>query len=322
MGWWDFNNLVASGWFMQFPAGTVDYAAGARMTVDPSTGLLRSDQLPALFGAAPSTGWPPTPSTSPPSYDLAHDRWLPAPRAAVSPDGNRYAYADYPHDAGVDPTVTWIHVVDVATAKDQVVAKFATYHAIVYFSAAGIYMLRGPYRRANLYIGTADIAVPDGLVLMDPTTGGSRTIIAGSRRWSFFSPTSAWAAEFQSPDNSPAPLLGGVQTANRIIRLDLATGTASVWSNHLGTFVELIGIGAGDQPVVLLGEPSGIFMDIGSASIPIFTSTRSWIVFDSVLADNHGTWLANNDLSLYNAGSPLRQVTHRNGAGWIVGACS
>ena len=147
--------------------------------------------------------------------------------------------------------------------------------------------------------------VPDALILLDPASGAVRSVLASSRRWSAFSSTSAWATDYDSADPSPDTAVASSPPANRIIRLDLATGSVSVWSNHLGYYVQLMGIGAGDQPVVVITERSGassVWMDTTTSSLQVFTppDRRAYSTFETVMADQHGTWLKSTEVYLFN----------------------
>ena len=179
------------------------------------------------------------------------------------------------------------------------------YHEIVNLSSAGIYLLRGPYVESPLALGSRHMLVPDALILLDPASGAVRSVLASSRRWSAFSSTSAWATDYDSADPSPDTAVASSPPANRIIRLDLATGSVSVWSNHLGYYVQLMGIGAGDQPVVVITERSGassVWMDTTTSSLQVFTppDRRAYSTFETVMADQHGTWLKSTEVYLFN----------------------
>jgi hypothetical protein len=158
-------------------------------------------------------------------YDRAYSKWLPTWRGAVSPDGSRYAYAK--GDSTHVPTTGTLHVLDVATGADHVIYSGRPMYNVVDFAAEGI------------YVTSADLEVPVGLLLMNPSGGQPKLIIR-----TILQPTlgngAAWGLGFNSAD--PHPGLGGmIGPENEILRFDLRSGSATRWLYKPGASFEMLG---------------------------------------------------------------------------------
>ncbi len=114
-----FTTFAATGFIgVQDGAFTTDPSSATQP--DPSRpGFVHTVASPVLYGPGPAPGQE--------TYDWTFLRWLPVPRELVSPDGSQYTYSELiPNPAsqglgGPPPIGTLVHVVDVATGKDQVV---------------------------------------------------------------------------------------------------------------------------------------------------------------------------------------------------------
>lgn len=160
-------------------------------------------------------------------YDRPFARWLPARREAVSPDGKRYAYAE--GDVWNAGAAGKVHVVDVRTKVDRVVYTGSPVYGIVDFAAEGVYL-------------TAAVpeGYPSGLWLLDPA-GGKPRLISKTIEAPVVGAGAAWGLDFNAADSHPAP--GGmVGPKNRILRYDLATGTASAFYYRPGTSLFVSGV--------------------------------------------------------------------------------
>jgi hypothetical protein len=175
----------------------------------------------AVTAAAPALHGAPGAS---PSYVRVAGRWVPAPPAAVAPDGLRYAYA----------AAGGIHVVDVRGAGDRVLGG-GDGLAVLAFAADGIYAVH--LHRAGAPSG--------GLLLVDPGTGAVRTLRPAEAgvEWTAVGGGAAWAS---------AVLPGG---AEEVWRLDPADGTVAVWMHRQGAGLRLIAVDGGGHPLVQVAAP-------------------------------------------------------------------
>jgi hypothetical protein len=222
--------------------------------------VLLSCKLPVASGDAPLDGNPGhgTPGhggfvqfpsgtfTSDPAslgtYDRAQSKWLPVPRAWVAPDGSRYAYSVNPVGTS-GPVTGTIHVVDVASGADHPIVVPSTSNVLSYESE-GIYVV---------HVVPSSGAPSAGLGLLDPASGSFKQITA-SGTWSAIGGGFAWGADL---DSSIAPPPGEMNAANRLMKVELKTGTASVVAKYPGASVRILGVDSG-QPVVSLGPvPNG-----------------------------------------------------------------
>src|SRR5262245_28811775 len=174
-------------------------------------------------------------------YDRALSKWLPAFRAAVSPDGRRYAYSVIAGNA-YQNTGSQLHVVDVATAADRVIYNGKAALNVVDFEAEGVYVTAAvPEGR------------PRGLWLQD-LTGSPLRLISSTIVAPAVGGGSAWGVDFNTADPSPGP--GGLEgPMNRILRYDFS-GASTPWFYRPGANIYLMGFDANGHPFVSAGFES------------------------------------------------------------------
>jgi hypothetical protein len=169
------------------------------------------------------------------AYDSAAKKWLPVPRAWVSPDGTHYAWGENRTAAG--PVTGIIHVVEVATGSDKTFSVPAPSQPLSY-EAGGIFVTR--------IVPNSD-APPQGLAKIDPSTGAFQQITADG----------AWGAlgggfAFGEDVDSSAPT-SSVESLgpkyNRVRKLDLATGAVTPVQTYPGSLVGVFGV-VGTTPIV------------------------------------------------------------------------
>jgi hypothetical protein len=255
------------GGFVTFPAGTYAADPDGAFTVQLSAGTLTSVKTPKLVGS----------SYQSPFYDRGYQRWLPVARAAVYPDGSRYAYAS----GQPSPRV---HIVDVVTGRETAFAEAHPYYAQVFdFSTGGVYLAG---------IGEAG---ETGVWLVNPASGAERQVSAdkivvavyGGKAWLSDSPTGA-----QNPD--------------RLVELDLTTGAKTVWFSRPGRTVSLDGLTDDGLPVISVSDAGAYLLRSPSARDQIY-SGGNW--FANVSSDVHGVWMNSFDgLYLYTPGKSLHMV--------------
>src|ERR1700694_2323111 len=137
--------------YVSYPNGVISSNAADEFTsVDDGFGW-HSSTAPVLRGTGP-VGY----------YDAAFKRFVPVPRAQVSPDGRRYVYMDYTQ--GGLFAYGQLHVVDVASGLDRTLGLPAAQYLIFDFAADGIYFTYGPYGQSA------------GLLLVNPDSGAIRQV--------------------------------------------------------------------------------------------------------------------------------------------------
>jgi hypothetical protein len=301
--------------FTTFAAtGFIGVQDGA-FTADPSSatqpdrsrpGFVRTVASPALYGPGPTAGQE--------TYDWRFSRWLPVPREVVSPDGSQYAYSELiPNPAsqglgGPPPLGTLVHVVDVATGKDQVVEQSADVLSAASFRPEGIYLTQ-PTTLANT-------VVPFYLWLLDPATHSVHKVLGGKSvgpGMTAFSAGTLWIMSTDPTNPKGTP---------KLMHVDLSSGVQSTWFEPSSAFAQLLGLDGLDHPIVSTfsstnGDPGKTWaITAASTTQPIadlgFTG--------QVIADNHALWLTGNGVFLYPAGGPIRKVSSEVG-GSLLGTC-
>jgi hypothetical protein len=286
------------------------------------------------------------------TYDPAAGRWLPATADAISPDGLSVAYADYDlpppgtygmvaanptagtvtavPEIGAIATTGRVHVVDTRTGADRILYQGAPTYSVVGFTADGIYLAQ--------VVLTMDGQSWSGLFLLNPAGGTPRPVAGGSRTmdrpgW-WIAGGAAWGTDYSTG--------GGFGPGNQLVRLDLKTGAASVWSTQAeGMAVALIGIDSLGEALVVVYS-SGYSM---SGSPPPTQPTQIWVLsapdtgkvlYQSTdpnasspsgpsFIDANGVWLSGTSAGsvwLLAAGSGFRSISVPvAGAVGVGGAC-
>jgi len=264
-------------------AGFVQLADSAE-AVDPSAALLpggpgdprtRTAAAPVLHGAAGAT----------PSHDRTAGRWVPAPPAAVSPDGLHYAYA-----AG-----DGVHVVDLPGGADRVLGGGAGLEVLA-FAPSGVYAV---------HRSLGGEPAP-GLLHLDPGSGAMRTLRPAEAgvEWSAVGGGAAWAS---------ATLPGGVE---EVWRLDPDHGTVVAWMHRQGAGLRLIAVDGDGHPLVQVAAPqaSSIWLVTApgqarqvSESSPGGDDTPG---YPAAVTDAGGVWVSDDGGALYrfSPSTGLRRV--------------
>jgi hypothetical protein len=180
-----------------------------------------------------------------PFYDAAQGRWVPVGAGASTPDGAFYAYSTW--DPG-QPNVAVVHVVDVARATDrafQVTMPVAAQgFSVGDFDSSGVYLLSNAFEQ-----------LPEGVWLMNPTTGSLQRLFqvghVAAVRGGY-----AWAADIDPRDPSPPQLRRSGTPSDSITRVDLRTGTRSVWFYRPGKQVSLTGFDSFAHPIIQAIDPN------------------------------------------------------------------
>ena len=183
------------------------------------------------------------------TYDAAVHRWLPVPRAWVSPDGTRYAWPEYRSTSG--PATGIIHVTEATSGTDHALTVPAP-SMPVSFETAGVYVTR--------VIPNSD-APGQGLGLLDPQSGVLKQVIADGS-WAAIAGTLAYGVDNDA--SAPGPTVPGPGGGNRLRSVDLGTGTVQPVQTFPSTLVSIAGV-QGTTPVLLLQGADRTQVRAGSA---------------------------------------------------------
>jgi hypothetical protein len=264
------------GGFVGFPGGKFTADPDGVFTRDQSTGTFRwlSNKRPQIVGSVSSL-----------FYDRAMSRWLPSSRAAVYPDGTRYAYVS----GGPNQTV---HIVEVATGIERVFPAPHPIGAVVF-----------AYSKDGVYLASIGGAGESGLWLLDPQMGSER-LVTNEKIVVAVGNGKAWLSEITSSQ------IGSF--ADALIELDLASGSKTVWAHRNNPNVTFIGLTSDSLPVVsLTGEGVSLLHSPGVGE-RIYSGTH-WL--DSVSSDTHGIWFQSYDgIYFYSSGSGFHRVSAAIGA--------
>jgi len=247
-------------------------------------------------------------------YDRAFSRWIPADSGAVSADGAHYAYAN-----GGSGNANELHVVDVRTGVDRVVASGVKYFPLDY-SSKGLYLSE---RNAGSGLPTGS-----GVFLMDLRTNAIRPLHTSNRTefWTLIYRGFAYGGDINPADPSPHGL---GEATNELVRLDLATGAVVRFQYHPGTAVYVLGITPNGQLLADVGTGPQIIDAAGAArSIPgtpagafaFIDSQHTWLLTGGEASS--ATEVRNASLYVVSNGRAVHQMDFQWGpSDALVGAC-
>jgi hypothetical protein len=300
-----FTTLTATGFIgVQNGAFTADPSSATQP--DPSRpGFVRTVASPALYGPA---------GTGQETYGWRFSRWLPVRHELVSPDGSQYAYSELiPNPAsqglgGPPPLGTLVHLVDVATGKDQIVDQSVDVLSAVAFKPEGIYITQ-----PTVLVNTV---VPFYVWLLDPATRSAHKLLGGKSvgpGTNAFTDGTLWilASNPNNPKGTP-----------QLLRVNLNDGSQSTWFQPTSVFAQFLGLDSIDHPIVSTFAGNG---DPGKTWVVTAASTVQPIADEGftgqLVADSHGLWLTGNGVFLYpTTGGPIRKVSTEVG-GSLLGIC-
>jgi hypothetical protein len=297
--------------YLSYPAGAISATATDEFTATNDGFGWRSSAAPALRGTGP-VGY----------YDAAAKRFLPVPRAQVSPDGRRYAYMDYTQ--GGLYVYGQLHIVDVATGHDRTLSLPAAQYEIFDFGTEGVYFTYGTYAQSA------------GLWLLNADTGATRQLFNDGYVVAV-ADGAAWVAVNEQDLHPTAQLPGGegnptTVVLNVLLRRDLKSGQLTEWLRRPLTasgfeFLAVYGgapalvvyqvdnndprwkDGTAPYEVWLLSRPqgfekvgSGLFRDLQSD--PWLRSGREGLG----IRDSHGIWLGGSAILLYQPGHGMTKI--------------
>lgn len=299
-----FTDFKAIG-FVSYPSGTFTADPSAAITPDPSRpGFAHTVALPVLTGIS---------GNGSETYDWRFSRWLPVPYELVSPDGSKYTYSEVIPDPasqgiGSPPLGTRVHVVDVATGRDDVVYQSPDLLSADAFRPEGIYLFQPA--------GFADTFLPFYVWLFDPSAHSAHKLLGGKTVGPGASALTAgtlWIMATDARNPKAAPML---------LRVDMNDGSQSTWFAPTSTFAGFLGLDGLGRPIVsTFSSTNG---DPGQTWAVTAAGTTSQIAEEgfsgTAIADGHGLWLTGNGLFVYTATGALQRVSKIVG-GWILGPC-
>jgi hypothetical protein len=297
--------------YVSYPNGVISANATDEFTrVDDGFGW-HSATAPVLRGTGP-VGY----------YDAAFKRFVPVPRAQVSPDGRRYAYMDYTQ--GGLYVYGQIHVVDVGTGSDRTLNLPAAEYEIFDFSADGIYFTYGPYAQSA------------GLWLLNADSGATRQVFQDGYVLAM-SNGEAWLAANEQDLHPTSPMPGGEGNAklpalNVLLRRDVKTGQDMEWLRRPlnASGFELLGVYGGAPAVLIyLADANDPRWSTGKVPYEVWlvsrpaTPAKASAGVDADLqsdpwyrtgreglgiSDSYGIWLGGNAIYLYQPGQGLTKI--------------
>jgi hypothetical protein len=251
--------------FMDLATGQVTDVPAAHLQVAGSN-LAKSPGSPVLIG------WP----TGSSYYDVAHDRWLPALGAWISPDGAGYVYLNF--DASE------LHVVDVATGADQVLEHGKRLYPLAW-TFDGLLVIEAV---TGAPVHVYSITVPGGRV----TTLGARltnAVPVSVLPWIGPGHSGAWVAEVSSAVPHTSGQNGPI--ANSISLIDLNTGQKVQWFSAANAAVSLLGFTRSGTPLIQSTDSSGASIVRLTAPGLVAESYRLPHPPVGSATDSNGTWL-------------------------------
>jgi len=272
-----------SGGFIVFPGGT--------FVADPTSSV----SLPAgAPSPAPGYGYGLTGLT----YDGAFSKWLPVPRAWVSPDGSRYAYT----------SGNSLYVQDVNDATNT---ALDTTHAwtIVAVLADGVY---------------ASVTNTPGLWLL-PYSGSPHQIAS----------TGFWQAADNGAAYGTTTSAVPQGASSSVIKLDLATGAISDWFGRTNSQASIVGFDSQGHPIVQVSYTSSgsewWLTTAPSTGVPLGGSSGYYgepTFQGPPVGDGHGIWFPAYYQGFSGNASGMVLVVPGSGTYWmsnisgqLAGAC-
>jgi hypothetical protein len=290
-------------------------ALGASISFTCRLPIVTGSQAPqAGFISFPTGSYAPDPAGIKPktfglAYDRGFNRWLPVDWRSVSDDGTHYVYATYANQDPSSGTSSVIHIVTVGTGADRILSRTGQY-IVTDYVGAGIYL--------TAWIGGHDGPGPEVGWVLDPVSGNLRALSGGPKYGYWIGSGAGWRMDYNTADPT---VHQGMTGANRIIRIDLASGAEATWFYQQGAdWVQLEGFDRSGHPIVESGIGSAVTMWLLSDASHRSKLFSGPTLLNGALADVHGIWFSDGTATyLYNAVSGLQKVSLTGGQ--IAGGC-
>jgi hypothetical protein len=248
-------------------------------------------------------------------FDRAYSRWVPVTRHALSPDGAHYASTDY---SGSDFV---LHVVDVVSGKDSPIhlstQAFNGQPDVLDYSADGIYLVNGFEHLLA------------GLWLVNPSTGQMRQVSNDIYPVLSAGNGIIWAQTVNPADPNPIVTGSSIGTLpNEIDRVDMRTGTRTVWLYDPGKGLGIIGLDSRGLPLIV---ETGVWgADVNARLLLVAqpespTSIYKGAIVQAIgggITDAHGTWLGGQaGIYLYTDSGRLLKVADSPAYASLANGC-
>jgi len=239
------------------------------------------------------------------AYDRVFARWLPVPWALVTPDGRHYAYGEYPDFSTYPPPDSILHVVDVATGSDRIVAR-GQYVASDY-ETEGVYLTQ--------LVGAHDGPGPQIGSLLDVSTGSIHQLAGGAQYGYVIGGRRGWRSQFNTAD--PTTHQGMGFWTNELFAVKLTDGSAISWFYRLGVdSVDVIGFDRQLNPVIDVATGnSAVILDLTAPGVATQLYSGPIGTFQAALGDGVGIWLSGQTSGTYlwPPGGPLKKISATGG---------
>jgi hypothetical protein len=328
LGTFDPRAVLASGasgfganvGFFQFPNGPAVNDSGELIRFDGDRYRALTLRQPVLESASEQASW-----------DAVKSRWVPIEAGLVSPDGTAYAWTEVP---SLQFARSRIHVTSVADGRDRVVITSGSggdsgvNFGVVRYDQGALLLSSLAPSEGGWY------GANRGLWRLDLDSTKVTQVLAQAVAWNLLSPHAAWSSDVDPAGGPPvaAPTPDTGTMPNRLIRRDLATGTAQTWSTRPGKIVTLLGVDLMDRPLFRIQSADSTEIDYStaqdqttivyrSASAPTYgpsddlNATGASYAPRQVMVDTHGIWLAHlqeeppfHFLLLFNPGTGLERL--------------
>jgi len=303
-------------------------------------GVAAQVQLPAGTvvneSKAPGPNFSKGSPSGPYGYDPQLNKWLPVQQHWISPDGRSYAYGTQTTGVpGQGPTGT-VHVVQVASGRDQQVWTGGGAAQVVAYATSGIYFSISGFQGPDQSIWVVDPLRPGSARRVGPNPAPpppspTQPGFGPSTYFSLVSPLGIFGQGFNPPADPSQPPNGSF-VPDRVMRMDLNTGAVTTWFvNPSGGTASLLGLDAQGHPVV--GVAAAAFTpptEGASAKEPynpqflpnrlvLVTAENQYTVIApgsdisflpvNALGDAHGVWISvPGSIWLYDRTSGLKKV--------------
>jgi hypothetical protein len=232
------------------------------------------------------------------SYAKAVERWVPAPRDDLSPDGTHYAYADLP-PVNNSP----VHVVDLPSGTNHAFnpgtpPPDSSWVAVDY-ETEGVYLETQPNGPAGMV----------GLWLLNPSNGAVKQIDA-THSWQYISGGGAWGTSEPLTGHGPGP-------GSRLMRMDLKTGAIASWFKRTDVEFTVAGADGAGHPVLQVTKNSApqLLLITAANSATILqpapgSAVPSLSNIVHPVTDSHGIWFGDTagSLSLYTPATGIKKM--------------
>jgi hypothetical protein len=267
------------------------YSRPARVSLPSGTVMLDTDQASA--------------AASPQGTSYAAGRWLPVPAAWVSPDGKTFASSAAAVGSSREQSII---VTNSSSGDRQEVWRGSTPPAILGWDKGGVYFILQPQSPSG------STASDTGLWVADPAhPGQAHRVGPDSTSLASISPARAvFSADTKLGGGGAWDItqaIGG--TRARVERMDLRSGTVSVWyTAPAGTSVFILGLDNRGHPVLALtgsdrsATKALMLLTGANQTVSIAENVTGAPRFATAFGDSQGIWVgAAGSLWLYRGGS-------------------